>query len=132
MSQSQVILDQKTKKLLRMAKIAARLSRDKENYRKALSQLIKTIPKETRSAIARYAAALKVAIEDPSPENLKTLGELALQKKLLINSWKAETRKEREIVSQVAKRFYASLELVVKTATELEKEFAEELAGVEE
>jgi LPS O-antigen subunit length determinant protein (WzzB/FepE family) len=124
-------IDQKTKKLLRLVKVSARLARDRENYRKATVELAKTIPKEARSIIAKYTSALRKAIAEPTSENLRVLGELAIQKKQEINSWRAETKEKRAIVSQIAKRFYNSLDEVSKLATELEREFADELVGVE-
>jgi uncharacterized protein YhaN len=127
----QVVLDEKTRKLLRLTKIAARLGRDRENYRKALSALAKSMPKETRAIIAKYAAALRKAVAEPTPENIRVLGELAVEKTKELRSWRVENREKREIVSQIAKRFYANLTEVTKIAEELEKEFEEELAGIE-
>jgi len=131
MEEQVVLVDQKTKKLLRLVKVSARLARDRERYQEALRGLAKTMPKELRSAIAKYNAALKKAVTDPTPENLKVLGELALKKKIEINSWRAVTREQREIVSKIAKAFYASLDEVTKLANELEQEFANELELVE-
>jgi predicted RecB family nuclease len=130
MSQTQV-LDQKTKKLLRLVKVSARLARDRERYREALRGLARSMPKEVRSAIARYTAALKKAVVEPTPENLRILGELAVQKQQELRSWRVEFRQQREIVSKVAKMFYASLNEMTALAKELEQEFAEELNGVE-
>ena len=127
----QIQIDEKTRKLLRLVKIAARLGRDRENYRKALSALAKSMPKEVRSTIAKHAAALKKAIQEPSPENLRLLGELALKKRIELNSWRVENREKREIVSRIARTFYSSLNEVSKLANELEQEFAEELNGIE-
>ena len=126
-----VLVDQKTKKLLRLVKVSARLARDRERYQEALKALAKTMPRELRSAIAKYTAALRRTIQDPSPENLRVLGELALKKRIELNSWRVENREKRKVVSQIAKAFYSSLNEVSKLANELEQEFAEELNGIE-
>jgi hypothetical protein len=127
----QTQIDQKTKKLLRLVKVSARLGRDRENYRKALSALARSMPRETRAIIAKYAVALRKAVAEPTPENIRVLGELAVEKAKEVRSWKIDNREKREIVSQIAKRFYANLTEVTKIAEELEKEFEEELAGIE-
>jgi hypothetical protein len=132
MSQAQVVqIDEKTRKLLRLAKVAARLGRDRENYRKALSALAKSMPKETRAIIAKYAAALRKAIAEPTPENINILGELALEKAKELRSWRVENREKREVVSKIAKAFYASLNETVTLARELEQEFTSELELIE-
>jgi NifB/MoaA-like Fe-S oxidoreductase len=131
LSTQTIQIDQKTKKLLRLVKISARLARDRENYSKALKELAKSIPKETRSVVARYTASLRKAVKDPTPENLKVLGELALKKKIEINTWRVENSEKRKIVSELAKRFYASLDEVSRIARQLEEDFKEELLGVE-
>jgi ribosomal protein S17E len=131
LSTQTIQIDEKTKKLLRLVKISARLSKDKENYKKALKELSRTIPKETRSIVARYTASLRKAIKDPTPENIREVGELLIQKHQEIRSWRAENSEKRKIVSELAKRFYASLNEVTKITRELEQEFAEELVGVE-
>jgi len=124
-------IDEKTKKLLRLVKVSARLARDRENYKKALKELSRTIPKEARSIIAKYTATLKKAIAEPTPENIKLLGELVVQKRKELASWRAEVREQRAIVSQIAKQFYSSLDEVTRISKELEKEFEQELIGVE-
>ena len=126
-----VLVDQKTKKLLRLVKVSARLARDRERYQEALKALAKTMPRELRSAIAKYTATLRRTIQDPSPENLRVLGELALKKRIELNSWRVENREKRKVVSQIAKAFYSSLNEVSKLANELEQEFANELELVE-
>jgi Xaa-Pro aminopeptidase len=132
LAQTQTIaIDQKAKKLLRLVKVSARLARDRERYREALRALVKTVPRETRVIIAKYTAALNRAIKDPSPENIRVLGELAVQKQQELRSWRTENREKREIVSKIAKQFYATLSEVAKISSELEEEFKEELAGVE-
>jgi len=89
------------------------------------------MPRELRSVIAKYNATLKKVINDPTPENLKVLGELAVEKTRELKSWRIEARQQREIVSKIAKAFYASLDEVTKLANELEQEFANELELVE-
>jgi NifB/MoaA-like Fe-S oxidoreductase len=132
LSKTQVVqIDEKTKKLLRLVKISARLSKDKENFSKALKELAKSIPKETRSVVARYTASLRKAIKDPTPENIREVGELLIQKHQEIRSWRVENSEKRKIVSELAKRFYASLNEVSRISKELEKEFEQELVGVE-
>jgi Xaa-Pro aminopeptidase len=131
MSQGQIVLNQKTKKLLRLVKVGARLGRDRERYQEALRALVKTMPRETRVIIAKYTSALNRAVKDPSPENIRVLGELAVQKQQELRSWRIENREKREIVSKIAKQFYATLSEVAKISGELEEEFKEELAGVE-
>jgi hypothetical protein len=96
-----------------------------------LRELNKSIPKETKATIAKYTATLKKTIKDPTPENLKVLGELALKKKIEINTWRVENSEKRKIVSELAKRFYASLDEVSRIARQLEEDFKEELLGVE-
>jgi DNA mismatch repair ATPase MutS len=131
LSTQTIQIDQKTKKLLRLVKISARLARDRENYSKALKELAKSIPKETRSVVARYTASLRKAVKDPTPENIREVGELLIQKNQEIRSWRAENQEKRKIVSELAKRFYASLDEVSRVSKELEKEFEQELVGVE-
>jgi hypothetical protein len=132
MSEAQTVqIDQKTKKLLRLVRVAARLGKDRERYVIALRELNKSIPKETKATIAKYTATLKKTIKDPTPENLKVLGELALKKKIEINTWRVENSEKRKIVSELAKRFYASLDEVSRIARQLEEDFKEELLGVE-
>ena len=129
MSSQTIQIDQRAKKLLRLVKISARLSRDRENYSKALKELAKSIPKETRSIVARYTASLRKAVKDPTPENIREVGELLIRKTQEIRSWRAENQEKRKIVSELAKRFYASLDEVAKITRELEQEFSEELTA---
>jgi hypothetical protein len=126
-----VVIDEKTRKLLRLVKVSARLGRDRENYRKALSALAKSMPKETRAIIAKYAAALRKAVAEPTPENIRVLGELAVEKTKELRSWRVENREKREIVSKIARQFYQSLSEVTRLANELEEEFANELELIE-
>jgi len=125
--QVQIVVDEKAKKLLRLAKTAARMARDRERYKEVLRALAKTMPKETRAIIAKYAATLRKAIQEPSPENLRVLGELAVQKQQELRSWRATTREQREIVSKIARAFYNTLNEVTELARQLEQEFANEL-----
>jgi ribosomal protein S17E len=128
MSEQVVVqVDEKTRKLLRLVKVSARLAKDRERYKEVLRSLARSMPKELRGAIAKYNAALRRAIQEPSPENVRILGELALEKTKELRSWRATTREQREIVSKIARAFYASLSETTTLAKELEQEFKEEL-----
>jgi Mg2+ and Co2+ transporter CorA len=131
MSQVQIQINEKTKKLLRLAKVSARLARDRERYREALRTLARSMPKEVRSTIARYNVVLRKTIVEPTPENLRILGELAVEKAKELKSWRAEAKTEREIASKIAQQFYQSLSEVTELAKQLSEEFSEELTTAE-
>ena len=104
MSQVEVLEE---KKIARIAKTAAKVGKLQKLYFEALKALNKTVPPETRSATASFAAKMRKAMKgELSPEEL---GVALLEMKKEWRSWKVEHAEDIRFVSGLAKQFFAAL-----------------------
>lgn len=112
MSQTQVIKDEEIKKVKAIAKAAVKVGKSAKTYFELLRNLNKTVPKEVRSATAKYTAILRKAIrgEDYNPEELaKALVEMKVEWR----SWRAEHKEELDIVRAAAKQYFKDLKVLI-------------------
>ena len=115
MSQTKTIqkTDYEIQKIRRIANLAADLAKAKRVYFDLLKNLIKTTPKETRSATAKYAALLRKALKGKDVDPAE-LGEALIEMKREWRSWRAEHKEDLEIVKAAARDFYKKLTVLTE------------------
>jgi len=124
MAEMEIVERPVSRKILDVARLSIKVAETRRAFQQALTQLNKTIPKETRSLIAKYVSLLR-QFSHGGEVDPKVLGEKLLEVKKSLRSWRIEHVAERQIVSTTAKKFYEYLGLLCQKTEELKSELGE-------
>ena len=112
MAQTQVLKDEDIKKIKAIARTAVKVGKSAKVYLELLRNLNKTVPKETRSATAKYAAIMRRALNGKEYDPVE-LASALIEMKREWRSWKAEHKQDIDIIKAAAKQYFKDLKSLI-------------------